>query len=67
LGHAGRLAVVVSEDGTRMARDSSGDVAFVDGLDRHSTVLQVLALFAYGTSREHAAARDWLCERAASV
>jgi excisionase family DNA binding protein len=73
LGHAGRLAVVVSEDGTRlartlrMARDSSGDVVFVDGLDRHSTVLQVLVLFAYGASREHAAARDWLCERVASV
>ncbi|MDQ1246168.1 MAG: hypothetical protein QG597_535 [Actinomycetota bacterium] len=69
LGAFGGLAVVVSEDGERLARsqrmvlDADGDVAFVDGLSRHTAVLEVLALFTLGNAREHAAARDWLHDR----
>jgi hypothetical protein len=73
LGAFGGLAVVVSDNGERLARsqrmvlDAEGDVAFVDGLDRHAAVLEVLALFTLGNAREHAAARDWLQARARLV
>ena len=70
LGTFGGLAVVVSEDGERLARsermvlDVDGDVAFVDGFSRHAAVLEVLALFTLGSAREHVAARNWLRARA---
>lgn len=73
LGTFGGLAVVVSEDGERLARsqrmvlDADGDVVFVDGLSRHAAVLEVLALFTLGSAREHTAARDWLQARARRV
>ena len=69
----GGLAVVVSEDAAVLARklrmpfEPEGDVVLVSGAEQHTTVLEVCALFAFGDTREHAAAGSWLLERARSL
>lgn len=69
----GGLGVLVSHEPIQsarragLARDDSGNVAVVSGTDEHRTVLEAMALFAAGSSREHAAAKVWLKERQSRV
>jgi hypothetical protein len=63
---SGGLGVLIAEDADRAARiarlglDDSGDIAVVEGAEMHRRVLEAMALFAYGDSRESAAAAVWV-------
>lgn len=73
LAAGGGLGVLVSQDPIQsarragLARDDAGNVAVVQGADQHRSVLEAMALFAAGNSREHAAAKSWLTERQSRV
>jgi hypothetical protein len=65
----GGLGVLVAEDAARAARsarlglDDSGDIVAVEGDEQHRTVLEALALYAYGDARESSAAARWISAR----
>lgn len=66
LSAGGGLGVLVSEDAARAARkarlglDDSGDIAVVEGNERHRRMLEALALYVYGDARESSAAAAWI-------
>lgn len=63
------LSVIVSADASRdaeafgLTKDIEGNVVAVDGRDEHRAVLEALALYAYGDTREQSAAERWLTGR----
>lgn len=74
LGLAGvGLGILVAENSNIEARrnglwkDDDGNVVVVEGLDRHRKVLEALAVFAYGDSREEVAAAGWLQHRMGQI
>lgn len=73
LSAGGGLGVLVAQDASRAARsarlglDDSGDIAVVEGDEEHRKVLEALALYTYGDSRECAAATDWITAAQAAV
>jgi hypothetical protein len=66
LSASGGLGVLVAKDSAhaarraRLGRDDSGDIAVVEGEQKHSKVLEAMALFVYGDARESAAAAQWI-------
>lgn len=66
LSGGGGLGVLVAKDASRVARrarlglDDSGDIVVVEGDEDHRKVLEALALYAYGDSRECSAAAHWI-------
>jgi hypothetical protein len=66
LSGGGGLGVLVAQDANRAARkarlglDDAGDIAVVEGEETHRKVLEALAMYAYGDSRESSAASHWL-------
>ncbi|WP_448005391.1 hypothetical protein [Agromyces bauzanensis] len=73
LSSGGGLGVLVSENATLAARrarlgpDDSGDIVVVEGAEAHRRVLEALALYAYGDTRESAAAARWIAAIQAAV
>lgn len=69
LSERGGLAVFVSENAKQEVRrqrlvvDNDGDVVVIEGESHHQAALEVLALFVYGSAREHTAAARWLADR----
>lgn len=66
LSAEGGIGVLIAQDSGRAARkarlalDPAGDIVVIDGAREHTTVLEALALFAYGDTRESIAARHWI-------
>ncbi|BDZ63531.1 hypothetical protein [Agromyces mangrovi Wang et al. 2018] len=73
LSSGGGLGVLVAENATiaarraRLAPDDSGDIVVVEGSETHQRILEALALYAYGDTRESAAAARWIAEIQATV
>ncbi len=70
---ASGLGVLVAENSARAARraglglDDEGDVVVIEGAEEHHAVLEALALYVYGDTRESSAAADWVSTRQASL
>ena len=66
LSVGGGLGILVAQDASRAARrarlglDDSGDIAVVEGDEVHRRVLEALALYMYGDTRECSAATQWI-------
>lgn len=73
LSAGGGLGVLVAKDATREARkarlglDDSGDIAVIEGDEKHRSVLEALALYVYGDARESSAAAGWIAAAQAAV
>lgn len=73
LSARGGLGVLVARDAARAARaarlglDDSGDIAVVEGTEEHRRVLEALALYTYGDTRECSAAARWVASVKESV
>lgn len=67
------MKVLVARDSKRAAAqrrlvsNANGNVAVIEGHERHTRVLEALALYAYGDSRERTAAREWINEQQAAI
>ena len=68
LSAQGGNTVLVAENATararelRLAKESTGDIVVVEGVQKHRKVLEACGLFIYGDEREHAAAKKWIEE-----
>ena len=73
LSTGGGIGVVVATNAMLVARraqlglDDLGDVVVIEGEERHQRVLEALVLYAYGDTRENAAATDWIFGRQAAI
>lgn len=73
LSPRGGLGVLIAANSSLAARrarlgvDDEGNVVAIDGDERHSPVLEALALYAYGDARENAAASAWLAAAQAAL
>ncbi len=66
LSRQGGLGVLIAQNADRVARDAhlarddSGDIVIVEGTEKHKGVLEALALYAFGDTRECSAAEAWI-------
>lgn len=73
LSTSGGTGVLVSDNpvtaarAARLALDDDGDVVVLRGREDQRPVLEALALFAYGDTRENAAAAAWITRRQAAL
>lgn len=69
----GGLGVLVARDAAHAARrarlglDDSGDIAVVEGDEKHRLALEALALYAFGDARESSAAARWISRAQSAV
>jgi len=73
LSPRGGLGVLIATNSSLAARrarlgvDDEGNIVAIDGNERHTPVLEAIALYAYGDARENAAASAWLAAAQAAL